>query len=157
MLFRSLGASPEIGKAAPGFQLPAQDGKNYSLEGFKGSYVVLEWFNDGCPYVKKFYDKKFSKMQQLQKKWTLEKKGDAPVIWLSVLSSAPGKQGYMTAEEAAEKKSKLGAHMSAILLDPDGKVGKLYAAKTTPHMFVIDPEGVLRYMGAIDDQPSART
>lgn len=96
-------------------------------------------------------------MQQLQKKWTAKKEGSPSVVWLSVLSSAPGKQGHLNAEGAAAKKTELQANMSAILLDPDGKVGKLYEAKTTPHMFVIDPEGVLRYMGAIDDQPSART
>jgi len=149
-------AAPEIGEKAPEFSLPAHDGKTYSLADFKGSFVVLEWFNYGCPYVKKIYNRKYSMMQDLQQKWTGVKKGQTKVTWLSIISSAPGKQGYVDAGQAAELKQELGANMDAILLDPEGSVGGLYDAKTTPHMFVIDPEGILRYMGAIDDQPSAR-
>ena len=115
-------AAPEIGEKAPEFSLPAHDGKTYSLADFKGSFVVLEWFNYGCPYVKKIYNRKYSMMQDLQQKWTGVKKGQTKVTWLSIISSAPGKQGYVDAGQAAELKQELGANMDAILLDPENEI-----------------------------------
>lgn len=138
---------PQIGKKAPSFSLTDIDGNTRSLEEFKGKHVVLEWTNPGCPFVKKHYDS--GNMQALQKEWTGKE-----VIWLSVCSSAEGKQGHMTPAEWREWAEKEKASPTAVLLDPDGKVGKRYEAKTTPHMFVIDPKGTLIYMGAIDDKPS---
>jgi peroxiredoxin len=139
-------AAPEIGKPAPAFALEDETGKSVSLADFKGKTVVLEWFNYGCPFVKKHYGPEQA-MQKLQKAAT-----DDGVVWLSIVSSAPGKQGYLTTTDAAAKKKELGM-ASTILLDPSGKVGHLYNAKTTPEMFVINGEGNLVYMGAIDDKP----
>ena len=140
-------AGPSVGAAAPDFTLPASSGKTHSLSDFRGKTVVLEWTNPGCPFVVKHY--KSGNMQALQK-WATEK----GVIWLTVDSSAPGKQGYLDAVtgEAARKEGKWSS--TALLLDPDGTVGKLYAAKTTPHLYVVDPAGKLAYMGGIDDNPS---
>lgn len=142
-------ASPAVGAPAPDFSLKGADGKTYRLSDFKGKPVVLEWFNNECPYVKKHYDS--GNMQALQKKHTVD-----GAVWLTVLSSAPGSQGYLTAEEAKKLVEQRKSNATAFLLDPDGKVGKdLYDARTTPHMYVIDKVGNLVYKGAIDDQPSA--
>ena len=151
-------AAPKVGQPAPNFSLPGNDGKTYELSKLKGKYVVLEWFNDDCPYVEKHYDETKRNMQNLQKTWAEKaKKEKKELVWLSIVSSAPGKQGHLTAAQATNLKEKeRKAHMEAILLDPSGKVGKMYDAKTTPHMFVIDPAGKVQYMGAIDDKPSAR-
>ncbi|SMF46405.1 redoxin domain-containing protein [Pseudobacteriovorax antillogorgiicola] len=146
-------ASAVVGKPAPTFSLPGHDGKMYSLEKFKGKHVVLEWFNNDCPYVDKHYHEKYRNMQTLQKNWT----GKKDVVWLAIISSAPGKQGYLTAAQATKiKEEARKAHMTAILLDPKGTVGRMYNAKTTPHMFIIDPQGILRYDGAIDNKTSPR-
>jgi len=138
---------PVLGETAPNFTLNDLDGKPVELASFKGKYVVLEWTNYDCPFVKKHYSS--GNMQALQDKNVAE-----GVIWLTINSSAEGKQGnFLPAkwkELAAERKSS----PTAILLDPDGKVGQLYMAKTTPEMFVIDPNGSLIYMGAIDDKSS---
>jgi peroxiredoxin len=142
------GAVALPGKTAPDFTLPASDGKSYHLADYKGKFVVLEWFNKDCPFIRKHYDS--GNMQKLQE--TYLKKG---VVWFSIASSAPGKEGYMTAEAAARERAKDQSHSTATLLDPDGKVGQLYGAKTTPHMFVINPQGTLIYAGAIDDHASA--
>ena len=144
----SVQASVEIGKPAPAFTLPSADGKEVSLESQRGKFVVLEWLNHGCPYVRKHYDS--DNMQSLQRKFT--GKG---VVWLSIISSAPGKQGHSTPEQALADVAAKNAKPTAVLLDPAGAVGKLYGAKTTPHMFVIDDKGVLVYAGAIDDNPSS--
>ena len=140
-------AAPVVGQAAPAFTAKDSKGQTYSLDQLKGKYVVLEWLNHGCPYVKKHYSSK--NMQRLQKQWT-----DKGVVWLSVVSSAKGKQGYQTAKDTNATAEEQGSQATAILLDPDGALGKLYAARTTPQMFVIDPQGVLRYAGAIDDKPT---
>jgi len=140
-------AGPEVGQPAPDFTLKDGAGKSVSLADFKGKTVVLEWFNYGCPFVKKHYGS--GSMQKLQQQAT----GDG-VVWLSIASSAPGKQGYLAPGEAAAKQSELGMHSTALLLDPDGAVGRLYEARTTPDMFVINKDGVLVYKGAIDDQPT---
>ncbi len=142
-------AAPEIGKAAPDFTLMDENGTAHSLADFKGKTVVLEWFNYGCPFVVKHYGS--GNMQQLQ-----EAAIDSDVVWLSVVSSKEGKQGHLTADEAKAKKAELGSNATAILLDGDGKVGKLYDAKTTPEMYVINGEGTLVYMGAIDDKRDAK-
>lgn len=139
-------AAAQVGKTAPEFTLPASSGKNIDLSQYKGKIVVLEWFNHGCPFVKKHYDS--GNMQALQKEYT--GKG---VIWLSICSSAPGKQGFGSAEEHNAELKQYKAAPTAVLMDSDGKVGRLYGAKTTPHMFIIDKKGVLVYAGAIDDHP----
>lgn len=143
------GAAPlKTGEAAPDFTLNGADGKTYKLSQFKGKTVVLEWFNKDCPYVKKFYDTKT--MQGYQTEQTA--KG---TVWLTIISSAKGKEGHLNAAEATKVREEKGMTSTALLLDEGGKVGKLYSAKTTPHMYVIDKTGKLAYQGAIDDRPSA--
>lgn len=141
-------AAPEVGQPAPEFTLKDSTGQEHSLADFKGKTVVLEWYNFGCPFVAKHYDTK--NMQNLQKEAT-----DDGVVWLSIISSAPGKQGHLTPEQAEAKKAEVGAASTALLIDEDGTVGKAYDAKTTPEMFVINAEGVLVYKGAIDDNSTA--
>jgi len=138
----------EIGEKAPAFKTQGvqNEGREVSLSDFKGKIVVLEWLNHGCPFSQKHYET--NNMQSLQKKFT-----DKGVVWLSVISSAEGKQGYVTLKEALKDKEEKKSLASNILLDPEGVVGKLYGAKTTPHMFIINKEGKLAYQGAIDDQP----
>ena len=137
-------ADLELSKPVPDFELSDVNGKEHKLSDFKGKYVVLEWINFECPFVKKHYNSK--NMQTLQKAYT-----GKDVIWLSICSSAPGKQGHFDNKEVLNRLSKLGAANTAYLVDSEGKVGKAYGAKTTPHMFVIDKEGILIYNGAIDD------
>ena len=134
---------------APDFTLTGHDGKTYELKNLKGKTVVLEWYNNDCPYVEKHYDS--GNMQGLQKKFT-----DKGVVWLSVISSAPGKQGFVDKAQAKKLILERKSSPVAILLDPSGKVGRLYDAKTTPHMFIIDKNGNLVYQGGIDDKPSAK-
>lgn len=134
----------EIGKPAPNFTLPDSNGVSHSLSDYEGKIVVLEWLNHGCPFVRKHYNS--GNMQKLQKAYT-----DKGVIWFSIISSAPGKQGYCTPEEANEITAEKHAAPTAVLLDPEGTVGKLYGAKTTPHMFIIGKDGKLVYNGGIDD------
>jgi len=141
-------ADASVGKAAPEFSLPDSTGQDRSLAEFRGKYVVLEWFNPECPFVKKHYSS--NNMQDLQSKYT--EKG---VQWLTINSSAPEKQGNISAEQAEAIREEWETHQTALLLDPEGKVGRLYDAKTTPHLFIVNPEGQLIYAGAIDDNPSA--
>jgi peroxiredoxin len=140
-------AAPEVGKPAPDFSAVDSNGKAVKLSDYKGKIVVLEWTNDGCPYVQKHYSSK--NMQTLQKEETA--KG---IVWLTVISSAPGEQGYLKGDEANKLTKSRGAAPTAVLLDPEGKVGRLYDARTTPHMFIVNPEGSLVYMGGIDDKPT---
>ena len=133
-----------VGNAAPDFTGTDSNGRTQKLSEYQGKYVVLEWTNNGCPYTQKHYES--GNMQALQKEWTA--KG---VVWLTVLSSAPGEQGYMTASQENAYVGKEHAAPTAVLLDPTGVIGHAYEAKTTPHMFVIDPSGKLIYAGAIDD------
>ncbi|SRR5258706_1448937 len=135
------------GTPAPDFTAKGSDGKTYALADYKGKFVVLQWYNRDCPFIHKHYDS--ANMQMLQNSY-----GKKGVIWFEVLSSAPGREGYMTAAEAQENRAKCMSRAIATLLDPDGKVGQLYEAKTTPHVFVIDPMGILIYNGAIDDHPT---
>ncbi len=141
------GAEAVPGKAAPAFRLTDTKGQAHALSDFKGKIVVLEWTNYECPFVRKHYGA--GAMQALQKKWT--GKG---VVWLTINSSAPGKQGHFTPAEWNEKAAAHKSASTAILLDPDGTVGKAYGAKTTPHMFVIAADGTVAYAGGIDDRPS---
>jgi peroxiredoxin len=139
-----------VGQAAPTFTGTDSQGKTRSLEQYRGKYVVLEWTNRDCPYTKKQYDS--GNMQALQREWTA--KG---VVWLTVLSSAPNEDGYLTAAQENAQMERVHAHPTAAILDPKGEIGRLYGAKTTPHMFVIDPQGKLIYAGAIDDKPTTDT
>ena len=145
----SLSAAPAIGEKAPSFELKDYHGKSHSLADFEGKFVVLEWLNHDCPFVRKFYDG--GHMQALQKKYT--EKG---VVWLVINSSAPGQQGHLTPGSAKKISAEKKAKHTALLLDPDGKVGRAFDARVTPHMFVINPEGKLIYNGAIDSIRSAR-
>jgi peroxiredoxin len=142
-------ASAKVGSAAPTFTLPATTGKSVSLADQRGKLVILEWTNHDCPYVRKHYDT--SNMQGLQKETTAQ-----GVIWLTLISSAPGTQGYVTPKQADELTSTRQASPTAVLLDPTGTVGKSYGATNTPHMYIIDKTGTLVYAGAIDDRPTTR-
>ncbi len=139
-------AAVTVGERAPDFTIQDSYGKEHSLSAYKDKFVVLEWFNHDCPFVKKHYGS--GNMQKLQKAYT-----DKDVVWLSVSSSAPGKQGHYGPEEANRLTEEKGASPTAVLLDPDGTVGRMYGAATTPHIFIIDPEGLLIYQGAIDNIP----
>jgi peroxiredoxin len=136
-----------VGQPAPDFTASDTNGKPETLSSFKGKWVVLEWTNAECPFVQKHYNS--GNMQRLQKTYT--GKG---VTWLSINSSAPGKEGWVDAAGANALTTRRGATPTAFLLDPAGTVGRLYGAKATPHMFVIDPSGKIVYQGAIDDKPS---
>jgi peroxiredoxin len=140
-------AQARVGEPAPNFTATDSHGQNQSLSNFRGKYVVLEWHNNGCPYTKKHYES--GNMQSLQKEWTA--KG---VVWFTVISSAPGEQGYMTSPAENEYLAKMHADPTAVLMDPDGKLGHLYDAKTTPQMIIIDPSGKIIYNGAIDNRPT---
>jgi len=142
-------ASAKVGAAAPVFTAAATTGKQMGLADFKGKVVVLEWTNHDCPYVQKHYET--GNMQTLQKD-SLEQ----GVTWLTVISSAPGTQGHVSAGEADALTRKRQANPTAVLLDPTGAIGKMYGATNTPHMYVIDPAGTLVYAGAIDDKPTSR-
>jgi len=135
------------GETAPDFSGPDSNGNTQTLAQYRGKFVVLEWANQGCPYEQKHY--KSGNMERLQREWTA--KG---VVWLSVISSAPGEQGYVTPPEENDYLRTMHAAPTAAILDPSGTIGRLYGAKTTPHMFVIDPQGRLVYEGALDDQPT---
>ena len=140
-------AAPEIGQTAPEFTGTDSNGVTHNLSDFRGKKVVLEWTNHGCPFVQKHYGS--GNMQELQKQAT-----DNGVVWLTVASSAPGEQGNTTPEEANKLMEEQGAHPTARIMDPSGEIGQLYQAKTTPHMYVIDEQGILQYMGAIDSNSS---
>ncbi|MDH3458113.1 MAG: thioredoxin family protein [Gemmatimonadota bacterium] len=142
-------SDPAIGAPAPTFTLPDTYGNQHALGDYRGQWVVLEWLNYGCPYVQKHY--KSQNMQDLQAKYR-----EDGVAWLAIVSSAPGKQGYYPADEMNVQNEAHNNKASAVLLDPEGDVGKAYGARTTPQMVVIDPRGTLLYNGAIDDRPTAR-
>jgi peroxiredoxin len=142
-------AEPQIGKAAPNFKLKDASGRIVTLSDYRGKTVVLEWNNPECPFVKKHYDS--GNMQKTQA--AAAKDG---VVWLTINSSAPGKQGHVSGAQAKSVIAALRAQPSAYLLDPKGVVGKGYSAKTTPHMYVINPRGTLVYNGGIDDKPTKR-
>jgi peroxiredoxin len=150
MLFLSVQASAgvEVGKMAPDFTAVGSDGKSYTLSELRGQRVILEWTNADCPYVRKHYGA--GNMQALQKD-----AADNDFLWLSVISSAPGKQGHVSADDANALSESRDATPATVLLDESGKVGKLYGARTTPHMYIVDEKGTLVYAGGIDDKPTA--
>ena len=136
-----------IGQQIDSFKLTGYP-KTVDLNSLRGKYVVLEWYNDGCPFVRKHYDS--NNMQNLQRRYKDK------VSWLTINSSAPGKQGHLPNLDEAKKKYQQEAMLShSLLLDTGGKIGKYFSAKTTPHMYIIDPKGILIYQGAIDSIPSA--
>lgn len=141
-------ANPEIGQNAPAFAAKDTKGKDVSLASLRGKTVVLEWTNDGCPYVAKHYGA--GNMQKLQ----ADARADG-VVWISIVSSKPGAQGHVTPAEADELTDSRGAKPAHVILDEKGIIGRKYQARTTPHMFVIDPEGTLVFKGGIDDTPTA--
>ncbi|MCC5789480.1 MAG: redoxin domain-containing protein [Opitutales bacterium] len=139
-----------VGEPAPEFTLTDSNGVEHSLSDFEGQFVILEWINHECPFVVKFYS--VGKMQELQQTYTAQ-----GAVWLKINSSAPGKQGHMTPEQANEIAEEKEVNATATLLDHDGEVGRLYSARVTPHMYIINPEGVLVYNGAIDSIRSANS
>lgn len=147
LLFSLPALAARVGQPAPLFTATDSYGHQHSLSQYKGKFVVLEWHNQGCPFTKRHYDS--GNMEKLQKYWT-----GKSVIWFTVISSAPGEQGYVTAEQENDYLKKMNAAPTAVLLDPKGDLGHLYGAKTTPHMYVINPQGQLIYEGAIDDKPT---
>jgi peroxiredoxin len=140
-------AGVEVGQSAPDFSLPDTNGQNHQLSQYKGKWIVLEWYQPDCPFVRKHYGS--GNMQALQKEFTAR-----GVVWLSIDSSAPGQEGNYPADKLNEIASSQGAARTALLLDPDGKVGHEYGAKTTPDMYIINPDGKLVYEGAIDSKPT---
>jgi peroxiredoxin len=147
-LLLPLARAARVGERAPDFTATDSNGQTHKLSEYAGKFVVLEWHNRGCPYTQKHYQS--GNMERLQREWTAR-----GVVWLTVISSAPGKQGYVTAQEENEYLKEMKAAPTAVLLDPTGALGHLYDAKTTPHMFVINPQGILIYNGAIDDHPTS--
>lgn len=146
-----LSAAPKVGETAPAFTVTDTRGATHSLEGYRGRWVVLEWFNHGCPATKQHYksvDGRPGNTQAMQRDYANR------VVWLSVVSSAPGRQGFTSAKKANELTDEKGATPTAVIRDTAGTLGRLYAARNTPQYAIIDPEGVLRYSGAIDDNPS---
>jgi len=143
----SVGWAARVGEPAPDFTATDTNGQVHKLSEYQGKFVVLEWTNRGCPYTQKHYNS--GNMQRLQREWT-----SRGVAWLTVISSAPGKQGYLTASEENAFLKQANAAPTAVLLDPAGSLGHLYDAKTTPHIFIINPKGALIYNGAIDDRPT---
>ena len=137
--------APPVGSAAPDFSLTDAKGKTHSLSQYKGKYVVLEWFNPECPFVKKHYGS--GNMQKLQEEYT--GKG---ITWLTIDSNAPGSEGNLTADAASKVMTGWKTRQTAFLLDPEGKAGRAYGAKNTPNMVVINPEGKIVYEGAIDSK-----
>jgi peroxiredoxin len=137
----------QVGVPAPDFTGTDSNGQSQTLSKDHGKFVVLEWHNQGCPFTRKHYES--GHMEALQREWTA--KG---VVWLTIISSAPGEQGYVTAPQENAYLKKMQADPTAVILDPSGKIARLYSAKTTPHMFIIDPSGKLIYSGAIDDHPT---
>ena len=138
-----------VGEAAPDFSVVDAYGNMHSLSDYEGQYIILEWLNHDCPFVRKHYDG--NNMQELQKRYTEE-----GVVWLSVISSVPGTQGYLEPEQAREITKEKNASPTAVLLDTDSVMGRAYDARVTPHMYIINPDGILEYNGAIDDRPTAR-
>ena len=146
---RAAAAAAAVGSPAPTFSLASSGGSTVGLGDQRGKIVVLEWTNHDCPYVRKHYDS--GNMQGLQKEATGQ-----GVVWLTIISSAPGTQGFVSAGQANELTTSRKAAPTAVLFDPTGTVGKAYGATNTPHMYVITKDGVLAYAGAIDDKPTTR-
>src|SRR5688500_4491001 len=142
-------ASPRVNQPAPAFTVVDTKGTSHSLDSYRGQWVVLEWFNHDCPYTKKHY--KSDNMQALQREYTAKN-----VVWISVISSAPGKDGYGSAADIDQQMIEKKAAPSFVVRDTAGVLGRMYGARNTPQLFAIDPEGVPRYAGAIDDKPTSK-
>lgn len=145
-------SAPKVGEPAPAFTAVDTRGTSHSLDAYRGQWVVLEWVNHECPYTKKHYksvDGRPGNTQAMQRDYAKR------VVWLSVVSSAPGKQGFTTAKEADQLTQEKGAAPAAVIRDTTGTLGRLYGARNTPQYAIIDTQGVLRYAGAIDDKPSS--
>lgn len=140
-------ATASIGEVTPNWTLTDSNGETRSIEQYRGKFVVLEWTNKDCPFVKKHYGS--GNMQSTQ-----EKAKEMGAVWLSVVSSAPGNQGYMEPAQINSYRKEMNVKSTATLIDADGKVGHIYEAKSTPQIAIIDPKGVLIYNGAIDNQPT---
>ena len=145
ILFVASALAVKVGDSAPDFTGTDSHGQTHKLSDYRGKFVVLEWHNNGCPFTKKHYES--GNMQRLQKEWT-----DKGVVWFTVISSSPGTQGYVTSDQENDYMQRMRATPTAALLDPKGEIGRLYGAKTTPHMFVVNPQGQVIYNGAIDDK-----
>lgn len=148
-IIRPAFAAPSVNAPAPAFTGTDSEGRTHNLADYNGQVVILEWTNHQCPYVQKHYGT--GNMQALQRE-----AADAGHVWLSVISSAPGLQGHVEPARANALTAERNAAPSAVILDPSGEIGRLYDARTTPHMYVINPAGTLVYMGGIDDRPTAR-
>ena len=149
-----LSAAPKTGTPAPAFTAVDTRGASHSLEAYRGRWVVLEWFNHDCPYTRKHYaaaGDRPGNTQAMQRDYTAR-----GVVWLSVVSSAPGKEGFTTAAEADRLTRAKGAAPTAVIRDTAGVLGRLYGARNTPQYAIIDPQGVLRYAGAIDDTRTSK-
>ncbi len=146
---RAASAVAKVGEPAPAFSLPSSAGATHSLADDRGKILVLEWTNHDCPYVRKHYES--GNMQAIQKEAT-----GSGVVWFTIISSAPGEQGFVAPAKANELTTSRKALPTAVLLDPKGTVGRLYGATNTPHMYLVDKTGVLVYAGAIDDRPTSR-
>lgn len=153
MIAFSASAAPaaEPGSTAPDFTGTTTTGEEISLSDFEGQTVILEWTNDGCPFVQKHYAAPPQNMQSLQ-----SRADEDDIVWLQIISSAPGKQGHVDAEGAEAINTGRDATPTHVILDPSGDIGRLYEAKTTPHMFVIEPGSEIAYAGAIDSIPTSR-
>lgn len=147
LAFTLTGRAQKVGNPAPEFTGTDSQGQSHKLSEYRGKYVVLEWTNNGCPFTKKHYTS--GNMQALQSTWTAR-----GVVWLTILSSAPGAQGYMTAADENAYMTRVHAAPTAAILDPTGAIGHEFEAKTTPDMYIIDPQGKLIYAGAIDNRPT---
>ena len=141
-------AAPKVGQPAPGLRGVDTRGATHSLSDYRGRVVILEWTNHDCPYVRKHYDAGNMQAQQREA-------AEQGAVWLSVISSAPGKQGHVSPAEADALTASRDAAPHAVILDPAGDIGRAYGARTTPHMYVIDADGTLTYMGGIDSNPSS--
>lgn len=141
-------AAPDVGAPAPAFTAVTASGETLALQDLEGKTVILEWTNHQCPFVSKHYGS--GNMQALQ-----QEMADEDLVWLQVISSAPGRQGYVEADKAIRLNEERQAAPSDVLMDPEGSIGRAYAARVTPHMYIIDPEGTLLYMGGIDSIASA--
>lgn len=147
--FATANGGVQVGQPAPAFSVRDTNGKTVSLADLKGKTVVLEWSNHECPFVKKHYTG--NNMQTLQKKWTAQN-----VVWLTIVSSPAGEQGYVDAAQANKLTAERGAAPSSVLLDPKSQIARAYGAQVTPHMYIISGDGKLAYAGGIDDKPSTR-
>lgn len=137
-----------VDSIAPGFKIKDINGSEVSLDQYKGKWVILEWFNKGCPFVKKHYES--NNMQTLQKKYM-----DKGVVWIAIISSSERKQGYESDTDTAKTAKDWNSHPTHIIRDVDGKIGRSYIAKTTPHMYIVSPDQKIVYQGAIDDNNSS--